>query len=90
MRTSAGVIPRPSAHLPPLSRPAHLNPGLTFHLYGQLPLKCASPYLNACLTPPLMCKRVPSPAWLHLPKTQSPSRVSVLMNSSAPQPSRGK
>lgn len=60
------------------------NPWLHLCLYGQLPLKCAPPYLSACLAPPLGCpKCAPNLAWLHLLKTQSPSSVAVLVSSAA-------
>lgn len=57
------------------------------------PLQSVTPQIcislsNACLTPPRVCTCAPNSAWLHLPKTQSPSRVRVLMNSRVPHPSQ--
>lgn len=66
------------------------NPWLLLCLYGQLPLKSVPLYLNACLAPPLSCpKCAPNLARLHLPKTQSPSSVPILMDSGTPHPSLG-
>ena len=53
--TLAGATPRPSALPPRLSRPVLLNPGLLSHLFSPSPLRFASPYLKACLTPPHVC-----------------------------------